>query len=97
MTQPTNSNIRTSKDGSDLTPFIPGRPFYEVRDEFLQRVCHCGSQADADHKVMQHPGWSWNMFFWPPTPPNPVIDINAKRLELEKQLPPSDLDVLELD
>ena len=70
---------------------------YEVRDEFLQKVCHCGSQRDADLKVMEHPGWTWNLFFYPPTPPNPVIDINAKRLELEKQLPPSDLDVLELD
>ena len=97
MNQPTNSNIQTSKVGNELTLSLPGRPMYEVRDEFLQRVCHCGAQKDADRMVLEHPGWSWNMFFWPPTPPNPVIDINAKRLELEKQLPPSDLDVLELD
>ena len=97
MNQPTNSNIQTSKVGNELTLSLPGRHMYEVRDEFLQRVCHCGAQKDADRMVMEHHGWSWNMFFWPPTPPNPVIDINAKRLELEKQLPPSDLDVLELD
>ena len=78
------------KVGSNLIPHLPGRPMYEVRDEFGNRVCHCGSQADADEKVMNNPGWTWDMFFWPPTPPNPVVDINAKRLELEKQLPPSD-------
>ena len=63
---------------------------YEVRDELGNRVCHCGSQMDADSKVMENPGWTWDLFFYPPTPPNPVVNINAKRLELEKQLPPSD-------
>jgi len=90
MTQQTNSSLSNLKDGNELTITFPGRPFYEVRDEFGKRVCHCGAQKDADEKVMHNPGWSWNMFFWPSTPPNPVVDINAKRLELEKQLPPSD-------
>ena len=90
MTQQKNSSLSNLKDGSELIPHLPGRPMYEVRDELGNRVCHCGSQMDADRKVMENPGWTWDMFFYPPTPPNPVVNINAKRLELEKQLPPSD-------
>ena len=97
MTQQKNSSLSPSKDGLDITPHLPGRPMYEVRDEWGQRVCHCGTQADADKKVMENPGYTWDMFFWPPTPPNPVININARRLAEEKQLPPSPWDVLELD
>ena len=69
---------------------------YEVRDEFGNRYCHCGSQADADRIVMENTGFTWDLFYWPPTPPNPVVNIDAKRLENEKALPPSELDVLEL-
>ena len=91
MTTQTSLSRRTSQGGLSLPT---GRPMYEVRDEFGNRVCHCGTQADADRKVLDNPGFTWDLFYWPATPPNPVVNIDAYRLENEKALPESDWEEL---
>ena len=77
-----NSNITLNKDAliKTETPH-----YFEVRNEFGERYCHCGNICDVYSLLASNPTFTYEKIYLPHTPK--TVNVPHIRLDDDLQLP----------